>query len=94
MKKKRAIGADIAGVRFFRVVQHGASNQKKNWPWDNFSTTDCINNGRSICNVTQWFVLKAGLWISAVAILFFLETEVTIFGKEGDAEGESCDNRG
>ena len=32
---------------------------------------------------------KPRVWILAVAMLFFVETEVTIFGKEDDAEGES-----
>ena len=50
---------------------------------------DCINNGHSSCDV-----LKPRVSILTVAILFFfLETEVTLFGKEGGAEAESHNAR-
>ena len=51
--------------------------------------TDCINNGRSICEVTHWLV---DCLFEALSLdfgrrhLVFLKPEVTIFGREGGAE--------
>ena len=48
------------------------------------SLIDWINNGRSSRDITDWFVdccLKASSFNFGLS---FLETEVTIFGKEGD----------
>ena len=55
-----------------------------------------MNNGRSIRDVTLGFV---DCHFEALSLGFgrrhlgFLETEVTIFGKDGDAEGESSNAR-
>ena len=59
--------------------------------FENIGIIDCINNGRSSHDITHWFVFRVS--ILAVAILVYLETEVTIFGKEDDAEHESHDAR-
>ena len=68
-----------------------------------FQTKDCLSNGRSSCDVTHWFV---DCCFEALSLHFgrrhlsflslqrrFLETEVTIFGKDSDAGGESCNAR-
>ena len=56
---------------------------------------DCINNGRSIRDITHWFVdchfEASNLYFDAPS--YVLETEVTIFGTECNAEGESRDAR-
>ena len=52
------------------------------------------NNDCSICDVTHWFVdfyFEASSFDFGRRHLGFMEPEVTIFGKEGDAEGESHD---
>ena len=59
-----------------------------------FVTIECINNGRSIRDVSHWFVdccFEASRLDFGRRHLSFLETEVTIFGKEGGAKGESRD---
>ena len=58
-------------------------------------TIDCINNGRSIHDVTHWFVdcCFEALSLAFVCCHLVLEPEVTIFRQEGDAEGESHDAR-
>ena len=45
-----------------------------------------------ISDNTDWF-LDCRYEASSLFHLGFLKTEVTIFGKEGDAEGESCNAR-
>ena len=55
---------------------------------------DCINNGRRSCDITHSFVdyhFEALSFDFSCRHLAFLETEVTIFGKKGDAEDESRD---
>ena len=59
-------------------------------------TIDCINNGRSSRDVMHWFVdchFEGLSFDFGRCHLGFLETEVNIFGKEDDAEGESRNAR-
>ena len=60
------------------------------WPLRNhLPTTGCICNGRSICDITHWFVdccFEASGLDFGRRHLGFWEPEVTIFGREGDAK--------
>ena len=62
----------------FMVIQPG---------WGNF--IGLINHQMELQS-THWFV---DCHFEALSFSIFLETEVAIFGKEGDAEGESPDAR-